>query len=582
MRAAFHLLIGLCTSIGFALPALSAEQAPIIIIEGATLIDGTGADFLPQAVLVIEGDTIKTISQQDKIDKTAYPENATIIDVSGKFIIPGLIDMHVHYDDWMPELFLNHGVTSIVDLASHDWVFAQKEGVEKGEILGPRLFVSSFALDGRLFWNVPFFPLDGPEAASQAAQQYAHQGVNLLKTYTEIAPEELKAVVEVAHTAGLPVMGHLGSIDARQAAELGIDGLAHASGIALATIADPAKVKEMQAFETIGISVDYPHYLLYHAFMDEQKAELLIQLLIQEDVALEPDLINTSARWAAQRRDAYRAADAQLLQGLNLAYIPKNIVERILYNQQTHSLTPQEQELLKQGYANLQRFLRRFVEAGGKLLAGSDTASFVLPGISLHREMELFVEAGLSPMQALQTATQNNAEFLRQDHVGTLAVGKQADLLIVNGNPLQDIRHTQAIHIVMKGGKIVELGYHHDFQNPIPSPPPPWGYIAHPRPAITSISPMIASAGAQDVTITISGENFLANAQVTFGASTVPAQAIEASQLASSAYLRHYTQLQLSLPAQVLTEAGTFPIIVSNPPPEGGSSNAAHFIVKFP
>ena len=93
---------------------------------------------------------------------------------------------------------------------------------------------------------------------------------------------------------------------------------------------------------------------------------------------------------------------------------------------------------------------------------------------------------------------------------------------------------------------------------------------------------MIASAGAQDVTITISGENFLANAQVTFGASTVPAQAIEASQLASSAYLRHYTQLHLSLPAQVLTEAGTFPIIVSNPPPEGGSSNAAHFIVKFP
>ena len=176
MRAAFHLLIGLCTSIGFALPALSAEQAPIIIIEGATLIDGTGADFLPQAVLVIEGDTIKTISQQDKIDKTAYPENATIIDVSGKFIIPGLIDMHVHYDDWMPELFLNHGVTSIVDLASHDWVFTQKEGVEKGEILGPRLFVSSFALDGRLFWNVPFFPLDGPEAAQPSCPAVCSPG----------------------------------------------------------------------------------------------------------------------------------------------------------------------------------------------------------------------------------------------------------------------------------------------------------------------------------------------------------------------------------------------------------------------
>ena len=582
MRTAFRLLIGLSLSFGFALPALSAEQAPITIIEGATLIDGTGAAALPQAVLVIEGNTIKTISQQDTTDTTIYPENARVLNAAGKFIIPGLIDMHVHYDDWMPELFLNHGVTSIVDLASHDWVFAQKEGVEKGEIPGPRLFVSSFALDGRLFWNVPFFSLDGPEAASQAAQQYVDQNVNLIKTYTEIAPEELQAVVAVAHTAGLPVMGHLGSIDARQAAELGIDGLAHASGIALATIADPAKVKEMQAFETIGISVDYPHYLLYHAFMDEQKTEALIQLLVQEGVALEPDLVNTSARWAAQRRAAYRTADTQLLQGPNLAYIPRNIVERILHDQQIHSLTQQEQELLKQGYANLQRFLHRFVEAGGKLLAGSDTASFVLPGISLHREMELFVEAGLSPMQAIQTATKNNAEFLRQEHVGTLAVGKQADLLIVNGNPLQDIRHTQAIHTVMKGGKILELGYHHDFRNPIPSPPPPWGYIAHPRPAITSISPIITSAGSQNMTITIHGENFLANAQVTFGSTTVTAQAIAASQLASSAYLRHYTQLQVSLPAQVLTEAGTFPVIVSNPPPEGGSSNAAHFIVKFP
>jgi hypothetical protein len=93
---------------------------------------------------------------------------------------------------------------------------------------------------------------------------------------------------------------------------------------------------------------------------------------------------------------------------------------------------------------------------------------------------------------------------------------------------------------------------------------------------------MMASAGAGDASVTISGENFLANAHVTFGSTTVTAQPIAASQLAGSAYLPHYTQLQVSLPAQVLTDSGTFPIIISNPPPEGGSSNAAHFIVKFP
>lgn len=149
--------------------------------------------------------------------------------------------------------------------------------------------------------------------------------------------------------------------------------------------------------------------------------------------------------------------------------------------------------------------------------------------------MELLVEAGLSPMRAIQTATHNNAEFLRQDQVRTLAVGKQADLVILNGNPLRDIRQTQAIHLVMKAGKVVELGYHRDFRNPIPSPPPPWGYIAHPSSAITSISPMIASVGVQGATITISGENFLANAQVSFGSKIVTAQPIVASQLPGTA-----------------------------------------------
>jgi len=262
-------------------------------------------------------------------------------------LLPGLIDLHVHYDGWMPELFLAHGVTSIVDLASHDWVFAQREGIAKGKIPGPRLFVSGFAFDGRLFWNVPFFPLDGPEAAREAVRRFIAQGVHLLKTYTEITSEELKAVVEEAHKAGLPVMGHVASVDAAQAARIGVDGLAHASGIALATVADPAKARELREFETIGISVDYPCYLLYHAFMDPEKADELIRLLVQEEVALEPDLINTSARWVAKRREEYKREDENLLADPNLGYIPENIGQRALYNAPGQSLTPGELEYIQ-------------------------------------------------------------------------------------------------------------------------------------------------------------------------------------------------------------------------------------------
>ena len=567
----------LCCLWWWVTPSASAQGQPTVIV-GGTLIDGTGQDPLPEALVIIEGDTIKTVAQKGK---ASYPPEARIINAEGKFLLPGLIDMHVHYDWWMPELFLAHGVTTAVDLASYDWVFAQKEGIAKGKIPGPRLVVSSFALDGRLFWNVPFFPLGGPEAAREATRSFITQGVSLVKIYTEISPEELEVVVKEAHQAGLPVMGHVASVDAAQAARIGVDGLAHASGVALATIADPNRVKELREFESIGISVDYPRYLLYHAFMDPTKAEELIRLLVQEEVALEPDLINTSARWAAKRRAEYKQEDQKLLADPNLRYIPENIRQRALDYEPAEDLSSAEREQLQQGYANLQTFLRRFVAAGGRMLAGSDTASFVLPGISLHRELELLVEAGLSPMQAIVAATKNNAEFLHQQAMfGTVEEGKRADLLIVRKDPLQDIRNTQTIDTVIKDGQVIDTRYHADFRNPIPSPPPPWGYIANPQPTIKSLSPLMGAEGTE-TTLMIEGENFLAASQVEFNKQKVTAIPVSSSQVPGTAYLPYYTRLQATIPARLVAQAGRFPVTVTNPPPEGGPSNVGYFIVRF-
>jgi imidazolonepropionase-like amidohydrolase len=555
----------------------SAQERPTVIL-GGTLIDGNGKEPIPDAVIVIEGDTISRIFPAGTAE---YPKNAKVINAKGKFILPGFIDMHVHYDWWMPELFLAHGVTTAVDLASYEWVYAQRDGVAKGKIPGPRIVASSFALDGRLFWNVPFAPLNGVESAREVTRSFIAQGASLIKTYTEISPEELEVVVQEAHQAKLPVMSHLGSIDAAQAARLGVDGLAHASGVALATIADPDRVKELRAFETIGISVDYPRYLLYHAFMDAKKTEELLHLLIQEEVALEPDLVNTSARWAAKRRTEFKQEDRTFLSQPQLRYIPENIRHRMLHDEPAEDLSATEREQLQQGYLNLQSFLRSFVAAGGKLLAGSDTASFVLPGISLHRELELFVEAGLSPMQAIMAATKNNAEFIRQQAtLGTLEAGKLADLMIVRRDPLQDIRNTQAIDLVMKGGKVLDTRYHANFRNPIPSPPPPWGYIANPQPTIKMLSPMMGTEGT-DITLVIEGENFLANSQVEFNKQKVASIPVHESQVPGTAYFPYYRQLQVTVPARLVTSAGRFPVTVANPQPEGGVSNLSYFIVQF-
>lgn len=571
-------------------PLLFCAPAPLLggdevtepsvkVLMGGTVIDGTGRPPIANAVVLIKGSKVESITRAGEI---SVPEEAHVIDVSGQYVLPGLIDMHVHYADWMPELFLAHGVTSVVDLAGYDWVYVQKEGIAKGNIPGPRLFASSPILDGRLFWNVPFVLLKDADEARARAKAAVEFGVDLLKVYTEIGPSKVRAIVEEARKAGLPVMGHVGAIDAREAAELGVDGLAHATGIALATIGDAAKRQEMREFERIGISVDYPHFLLYHAYMDEQKAKDLIELLVQEEVALEPDLINTAARFVARQRDRYKREDEELLRNPALNYVPESYKQRALYYEEPlMALTSAERGLLGKGYANLQAFLRAFVGAGGRVLAGSDTASFVLPGVSLHREMELLVDAGLSPMDAIVSATGNNASFLRRKDVGTLTAGTEADLFCVTGDPLKDIRNTQEIVLVMKAGRVLDTTYHRDFRNPVPSPPLPWGYFANPPPHIELVTPQVARAGSKGHSVTIHGKNFLDSSVVRFAGEFVSARPVPGSQIPGTAYLRHYAEMKATIPEHLITKVGTYPLTVTNPEPEGGVSAPGYIIVKF-
>ena len=560
-------------------PGPKLAQPKITVIEGGTLIDGTGREPIRDALIIINGNKFVSVSQ---IGKIKYAEGARVIKANGKFILPGLIDMHVHYDSWMPELFLAHGVTSIVDLGSWDWVIAQKEGIEKGKIPGPRIFTSSFLLDGRLFWDVPFYRLENAEMARRVIRDFIDRKVvDVVKVYNEITPDKLRIIVEEAHKAGLPVMGHLGAIDAREATALGIDGLAHASGVALATITDPERRKELQEFERLGIAVDYPLYLEYHAFMDPAKVDELVRQMVQKNVRIECDLINTS-RWAAARRGAYEREDYEFLQNPSLKYVPENVRERILYWQPLKKMSPREAQQLQKGYVKLQSFIVRFVNAGGKVLAGTDSSSFVLPGLSLHREMELLVEAGLSPMQAIVAATKNNAEFLRkQAELGTIEQGKLADLVILKNDPLQDIRNTKDIELVMKSGEILDTSYHAGFFNPIPAPPPPWGHIANPIPTIKSIRPMTATEDDKEVKLLVEGSNFIGESVVKFDRIGLQTTPVRTTQVAGTAYLPHFTQLEATIPGWLLKRIGTFPITVANPRPEGGESSAVYFFVKF-
>ncbi len=319
-------------------------------------------------------------------------------------------------------------------------------------------------------------------------------------------------------------------------------------------------------------------FLMYHAYMDMTRADDLVRLLVQQNVSIEFEQVNTAGRWVPEYREAWLEEDIQLLEDPNLHYVPQANRDRVLYYEPYDQLSDQQRQLVREGYDKRKDFIGRFARAGGKTLAGCDTASFVLSGICLHRELELLVEAGLSPMQAIQAATRNNFEFLQEEDLGTLQPGKIADLIIVRENPLEDIRNTRTLDLVMLDGKLVDTGYHADFVNPIPNPFAGGGFV-NPRPFLRVIYPMSGSQLNQELTLIIEGSNLADESVVEFDGSEVHSTPVASTMLRETLYNPVYTQLEVTIPARLLDRYGSYRVIVRNPRPQGGVSNALTFFV---
>lgn len=584
--------------VGLLLVLLATPQQPAaqggsarnrsLVIEGGTLIDGTGKAPLRDAVIVIEGNKIAAVGEKGKV---SAPQGARVIQAGGKFILPGLSDMHVHWDNWMPELYLAHGVTSAVDLESGDWTLTQRDLIADGRMRGPRIFTATSSLYGRLLWDHPISSaapsrplLESAEMARRVVRSVGpgRARFNLTKTYTEITPQLLRAVVEESHKAGRNVISHLGIVDARQATEAGIDAVAHGSGIALATIKDPVKAEDLRTFAKLGISVDYPMFLMYHAYMDAAKADELAALMASRNVRIEFEQVNTAGRWVPRYKDAWLTEDRRLLQEPDLQYIPGEVRDRILYYEPWDQMDSQQRDLVARGYQNRKNFIRKFVQAGGRVLAGCDAASFVLPGICLHRELELLVEAGLTPMQAIQAATKNNFELLQEgDNLGTIEVGKLADLILVKSDPLADIRNTRAIDTVIKDGEIMDAGYHADFVNPAPRASAVAGGLRfiNPTPSIRALYPPSSGEPNKEVRLVVEGNNLVDESVVEIEDVAVPTAPVKSTLLRETMFNPVYTQLTASIPGHLLSRTGTYKVVVRNPRPMGGASNVVNFFI---
>jgi hypothetical protein len=431
-------------------------------IKGGTVIDCTGGPPTSDGAVVIEGERIRAAGPADNVD---VPTGARIVDASGKYLLPGLIDMHVHYRSWQGELFLAAGVTTIKDLGNPvEWISKLARMQEAGTLRGPRIFYVGNNIDSAPPSVDHAMTVANDAEADRAVRGLHRLGVVAIKVRQNLTPALLRTVTVSAQSLGLSVSGHLGRMTGVEAARAGIDGLEHATGVALAVADDPDDLNTGAK----GIHA-YLEDLRGFALMDRGKGDSkeaeLIQLLIERDVKVIATI--SIRRPAVGYGDAAGAFDnSRFATDPALGYIPEAIrkawVEGSLDKRIQAAFSTEELALMKDGYRRLERFIRRFHNAGGVVIAGTDTLNDPA-GATLQRELRCLVEAGLKPMDALITATRDAARFLGQNGLGTIEPGKTADLVILGGNPLDDIGNLAKVERVYQAGREVDTRFHADY-----------------------------------------------------------------------------------------------------------------------
>jgi hypothetical protein len=539
-------------------------QAQSVLITGGTLIDGTGRPPVENTQVLVRDGVIADIAASP----LAAP-GVERIDARGKFVLPGFIDSHVHYRDWKGELFLAHGVTTISDLGNpHYYQAALKRGFNSGRLRGPRYFFCGevgLADDGEgpAILRRGLDVIRRPEDAPAIIARLKAADVDCLKLNERFNGDLFTALARAAEGAGLRVISH--SWNVTDSVRWGIGGVEHMEGIALATAMSP---RAKEAIGRMQLEAGHKNSALYQ-WMEPAEFDRVIRDMVARKVFVNPTL---AFEWKAltPRRDAHEREDQALFRHPALGYVPLD--DRLVILGQYRWADGRGAEQIRQfqdGYRKVQQFLARFVQAGGKIYAGTDTSAATSPGLSLHHEMQLLVDAGLSPMQAIMAATAHGAELLGLERtLGTVEKGKAADLLLLDANPLQDIANTKRIFLVIKDGRVVDTTYHADYAIPIRRPGPESKHLYNPKPILRDIVPPVAVEGTT-VTLRIFGRGFTSGSVVKINGRASDTRWISATELATT------------LTAQQTATADTLLVAVDTPAPGGGTSEPVEFIVTF-
>jgi imidazolonepropionase-like amidohydrolase len=465
MRA-LSLLLLLCSSLCGATPPQTPKA---IAITDVTVIDATGAMPKSGMTVVITGHRITAVG---KTGQVRIPDGAQVVKAKRRFLIPGLWDMHVHIfnqisrrppNTWYFPLFIANGVTSVRDMWTkpedmeriREWRRAQAEG----SLLAPRLAAVGTIVDGPAgaeAANMALLRL-GPTVsvvrnasdARRLVRELKAAGIDFVKTYSNLQREAYFAIAEEASNQGIPFAGHVPFVvDAAEASSAGQRSMEH-----LLQVLESSSSRSQELFQVTAEDWSSKLEQMMLDSFDEQKFRTLGAVLEKNRTWQVPTLVISRVLMFPQ--NLHRMQNERWLR-----YIPANEIGS--WNELDASTGPQptnaEKAFQNRFWQKRLEVVRRMHEMRIPFMAGSDVGNpFIFPGFSLHDELALLVEAGLTPMQALETATRNPAQFLGlSDSIGTVEEGRIADLVLLDANPLKDIRNTQKIRAVIVNGRYLD------------------------------------------------------------------------------------------------------------------------------
>jgi len=402
-----------------AMPKTNADSK-IIAVVGGTVVDVVNGTTMHDATILIENGTIKKVGKTGEIK---IPAGAKVIDAMGKTILPGLWDMHAHFEqaEWGPA-YLAVGATTVRDCGNEfEYINAVKKAIDGGKGIGP-LILKAGILDGSGPYGLGIVKADTKEEVIKNVDRYYNNGFVQIKIYSSVKPAMVKAICEEAHRLGLTVTGHIPiGMTLQQGVDSGMDMVNHVQYVY--SIMKRNKDR----------SIDF----------NDSTSKAAIKFIKDHHVVIDPTLGVFEMSFRSIKDDI-----TQMEPGFYKLPLPLQALFKDTGQDSTGAVK------FKPLYDSMVKIVKLLYDNGITIVAGTDQG---FPGYSVDRELELYVGAGLTPMQAIQTATITPARVMKMDKVsGSVTAGKNADLLIVDGDPLSNIRDIRKVTLVIKGGRIYD------------------------------------------------------------------------------------------------------------------------------